>query len=82
MAQQVCFDIGTNYNQLHIKAPSLSLFFQYLSFDLSVNNMLFFSFDYAGIRADKVLFAGSHAFLLAFKEISNRMSSFACGGIW
>ena len=53
MAQQVCFDIGTNCNQFHIKALSLSLFWQYLSFRLSVNNILVLSFDYAEIRADK-----------------------------
>ena len=53
MAQQVCFYNGKNCNQLHIKEPSLSFFWQYLSFRLSVNNMLFLSFDYAEIRADK-----------------------------
>ena len=51
MAQQVCLNIGTNCNQLHIKAPSLSVFWQYLSFRLSVNNILFLIFDYAEIRA-------------------------------
>ena len=47
MAQQVCFEIGTNCNQLYIKAPSLSLFWQYLLFRLSMSNILFLSFDYA-----------------------------------